>query len=47
LFPKPKKEKAEYRDVPDDLKLMAARLIDKYHQHLAEAKICYLVRTGE
>jgi len=26
---------------------MAARLISDHHQHLAEAKICYLVRTGE
>lgn len=47
LFPKPKKEKAEFRDAPDDLKMMAAKLITEHHSGLAEAKICYLVRTGE
>jgi hypothetical protein len=47
FFSKPKKEKAEFRDAPDDVKLMAAQLITEQHGGLAEAKICYLVRTGE
>jgi hypothetical protein len=47
LFGRPKKEKAEYRDAPEDLKTMAAKLISEFHGGLAEAKICYLVRTGE
>jgi hypothetical protein len=44
---KPKKEKVEFRDAPEDLKIIAARLIDEFHGSLAEAQICYLVRTGD
>lgn len=44
---RPKKPKPEFRDAPEDLKLMAAKLITEHHGGLAEAKICYLVRTEE
>ncbi len=46
-FGKPKKEKAEYLDAPEDIRKLAAKLITDHHGGLAEANICYLIRTGE
>ena len=40
------KEKTGY--IPaTEVQLLAARLIDRVHGHLAEANICYLFRTGK
>jgi hypothetical protein len=41
------KEKPTFREASEQLKEMAARIIDKYHSHLGEANIKYLVRTGK
>ncbi|CVK18490.1 putative metallopeptidase [Sporomusa sphaeroides] len=43
---KPPKEKTGYEYAPEAITVMAARLIDDHHGHLAEAKIAYLMRTG-
>jgi len=40
------KEKPELKEAAE-VQELAARLIDKYHSHLAEARIKYLFRTGE
>jgi hypothetical protein len=45
-FKKPK-EKVEFIDAPADVKTLAAKLISAHHGGIAEAKICYLARTGK
>jgi hypothetical protein len=41
------KEKPTFKEASEQLQEMAARIIDKYHSHLGEAKIKYLFRTGK
>jgi hypothetical protein len=44
--PKAPKIKIEYKPA-EEVALLAPRLIDANHSHLAEARICYLFRTGK
>ena len=43
---KAKKPPISFREAPE-VQAIAAPLISEYHPYLAEAKICYLFRTGE
>ena len=40
------KEKPEYKDAPE-IQDAAAKLIDKHHSHLVEARIKFMFRTGK
>ena len=47
-FKKPKEPKGpKYEHASEHVLKMAARLVDKYHPHLAEARIRYLLRNGK